>query len=135
MTSSVYLVEDHPVIQRALNALLEAESDLTVSGIAGTAEEALELIPLGSTDIVLIDVSLPGMSGLALAARLMGSKPTFRTLMVTGHNDVHYARAALAAGANGYVLKDDPNEIIVAVRAVLAGGIYLSMKIRDQVER
>lgn len=134
MTSSVYLVEDHPVIQRAMKALLEAEPDLVVCGIAGSAEEALKLMPTGSPDIVLIDVSLPGMSGLSLAEHLMERRPKFRTLMVTGHDDVHYARAALAAGANGYVLKDDPKEVIVAVRAVLAGEIYLSLKIRDQVK-
>lgn len=130
----VFVVEDHPVIQRALRDLLEHEPDLRVCGLAGTVAEALESIPGSAPDIVLIDVSLPGMSGIELMMRLRAEHAGLKALLVSGYDEAHYAREALAAGALGYVLKDDPDIIIEAIRTVLTGEVYLSEQMRSQVE-
>ncbi len=88
-------------------------------GEAETAEDALIQLPELAPDLVLVDLSLPGMSGLQLIKRLQLEQPALRCLVVTGHVDPLYQQAAIGAGAKGYVTKDDPDEVLEAIRAVL----------------
>jgi len=116
---SIFLVEDHALMRRALRQLLEEQGDLTVVAEAESAESALAQLPHITPDLIMTDLSLPGASGLELVAVLTRQRPELRCLVVTGHADPFYRAAALAAGATGFVTKDDPDEVIGAVRQVL----------------
>ncbi|CAN5881838.1 hypothetical protein BH24DEI2_BH24DEI2_09970 [soil metagenome] len=118
------------------SALLELFSgpEWRVLGLAASAEDALQALPALRPDLVLVDVSLPGMSGLKLVERLCVQRPTLKTLMVSGHSETLYARAALSAGACGFVTKDDPDQLLDAVRTVLNGETFVSERLRAALD-
>jgi len=123
----VFLVEDHPVYAEGLVDILKSEPDLAVCGQAGSAEEALRHIPKLAPDLVLVDITLPGMSGLDLIKRLRPKYPEIKLLVISMREEQLYAARVLRAGGDGYVMKQqDPEEIIDAIRDVLAGRIYVS---------
>ena len=104
---------------------------LSVCGAAASAEEALEYLPDAAPDVVIVDMALPGMSGTDLIATLQQNGATPRCLVLSGHSDVTYAKRALAAGSQGYVLKGSAHELEEAIREVLAGKTYLSQPLRQ----
>lgn len=116
---TIFLVEDHPVMRRMLRGHVEEEADLTVIGESDSAEDALRQLAALDPDLLLVDLSLPGLSGMDLVRVLKRERPDLRCLVVTGHSDRLYRKAASAAGATGYVTKDDPDEVLAAVRAAL----------------
>ena len=120
-TYSIFLVEDHLLVRRALRQLLEAEVNLTVVAEAGSAESALAQLSNIAPDLILTDLSLPGISGLELVEALTQQRPELTCLVVTGHVDPFYRAAAFAAGAACFVTKDDPDEVLEAVWQVLDG--------------
>lgn len=123
---NLLLVEDHPSFAAALKLLLEQERDLKVLMVVDTAEEALRVIPDLILDLVLIDISLPKMNGIELAAQLNKTYPSLPCLMVSGHLSGLYLKRCLAAGARGYVLKDDPKGILNGIYQVMRGETYIS---------
>ncbi|MGO8700091.1 MAG: response regulator transcription factor [Limisphaerales bacterium] len=126
----VFLVEDHPVYAEGLVEVLKTEPGLTVCGKAGSAEVALRLIPRLKPDLVLVDITLPGMSGLDLIKQLRPAYPQMKLLVISMRDEQLYAARVLRAGGDGYVMKQqDPEEIIAAVRDVLAGRIYVSEEV------
>jgi DNA-binding NarL/FixJ family response regulator len=126
----VFLVEDHPVYAEGLVEILKSEPGLAVCGQAGSAEEALRDIPGLKPDLVLVDITLPGMSGLDLIKRLRPKYPAIKLLVISMREEQLYAARVLRAGGDGYVMKQqDPEEIIDAIRDVLAGCIYVSEEV------
>src|ERR1039458_8841599 len=126
----VYLVEDHPVYAEGLVEILKSDPCLAVCGPAGSAEEALRDIPRLKPDLVLVDITLPGMSGLDLIKRLRPKYPEIKLLVISMREEQLYAARVLRAGGDGYVMKQqDPEEIIDAIRDVLAGRIYVSEEV------
>lgn len=126
MSSRIFIVEDHPLMQRAVSALVGRLPDATVCGIAATGEEALLQLPEAQADLVLVDVSLPGMSGIELAGAITTQWPALPCLMLSGHQEAAYVERALAAGARGYVMKGETQELNAAILYVLDGGEYLA---------
>jgi DNA-binding NarL/FixJ family response regulator len=126
---SILIVEDHLVFGKALTTLLEEQ--WTIVGIVGSAEEALEQLPNLDVDMVLIDVSLPEMSGIQLVSEIQAKYPNILCLMLSGHLTVSYMERALEAGARGYILKDDGLKIRDAVQRVFDGEIYVSDMLRQ----
>lgn len=114
--TSVFVVEDHPVMRATLRGLLETQPGLRVVGMVASATEALAQVPLARPDLVLVDLSLPDMSGDLLVTRLLAQQPDLRTLIVSGHEAELYAATALRAGARGFVMKDDPEALVRAIR-------------------
>ena len=104
------------------------QKDLTVVAVAPTAEIALEELPHLQVDLMLVDMSLPAMSGIELITIASRQYPAIRYLMVSGHNEPDYIQRAMAAGAQGYVPKENPVALLEAVRAVIAGETYLGGK-------
>lgn len=120
----VFVVDDHPVIRETLSAFIERIDDLEICGTATSGDEALTRIVACRCDLVLVDLSMPGMSGIDLVRRLQEQKPECRCLILSGHSEQVYVRDSLEAGARGYVTKGDPDALLRAIRVVLEGGIY-----------
>lgn len=99
--------------------------------VAETAEEALERLSELQVDLALVDVVLPHTSGIELVSMISKKYPHLPCLMISGRNARHYIQRSLAAGARGYVLKDDIQEVIRGVQHVLEGGIYVSEQISE----
>jgi len=129
----VFLVEDHPVMREGYAALFARSPGLAVCGEAADATEALVRIREVEPDLALIDLALPGTSGLELIRQLRAFQPDLRVLVVSAHSETLYAERALRAGAQGYVMKDEaPATIVDAARAVLDGDRYLSPAMRSR---
>jgi len=127
---TVFIVDDHPVFREGLVQLIEGENDLTVCGEAGDAEHALEAIPRCKPDLVVVDITLPGRSGLDLIKELRALNGGIKLLVVSMHDEALYANRVLRAGGDGYVMKqEDPQEIVHAIRDVLEGRIYVSEEV------
>jgi two-component system response regulator NreC len=122
----ILLVDDHAVLRSGLRLLLDAQPGLQVVGEAGDAQEALELAAKVQPDLVLLDLTLPQMDGIAMLPLLRKLLPSARVLVLTMHDDEGYLRQAFRAGAAGYVLKKAADaELIAAVRAVMRGENYV----------
>jgi DNA-binding NarL/FixJ family response regulator len=127
------VVEDNAILASTLVRFLRDQGDLTIVGVATTAEAALKQLETLVVDLVLVDVALPAMSGIDLVAIVHKRYPELPCLMLSGHNEIDYVRRALAAGAKGYVVKSSPLTILAAVKRVLAGEIYLSDELRRKL--
>jgi len=128
------VADDHAVVGEGLKSLINAQPDMEVTGEAGDGRAACEWAEHMRPDVVVLDVSMPGMSGAQAAARLRQGCPEVRVLALTVHEDKGYLRQLLGAGAAGYVLKRAAaEELIRAIRAVAAGGVYLDPALAGQV--
>lgn len=116
------IADDQAMLRGALAALLELEDDLTVVGVAGDGEAAVDLVTQTTPDVCLMDIQMPGMDGIAATAAVRAASPGTRVLIVTTFARPGYLRSALDAGASGFVVKDAPSEQLAdAVRRVHAG--------------
>lgn len=130
----ILLVDDHPLLRQGIAMTIEAEADLTVAGQAGDAEEALALFDKLSPELVVTDISLPGMNGLELVKHLLTLHPDLPVLVVSRHDEELYAERAVRAGARGYVSKIAAgDQLVKAIRRVLRGGIHLSEELKDRM--
>lgn len=128
------LVEDHAILREGLRALLELEPDLRVAAEAANSLDAVPTIEAAGPDLVITDIALPGRSGIELIGCLRELHPFLKILVLTAHNSEEYIRAALNAGAHGYVLKDASRaELLQAIRAVLGGQTYLCASVTAKV--
>jgi DNA-binding NarL/FixJ family response regulator len=128
---SIFLVEDHAGFAQALDNMLSQNHDLKIIAVAETAEEALEQLRDLKVDLVLIDFSLPDMTGLNLLERLHHEDPNLRCAILSGHLLPQHARRALDMGARGYLIKDNPVEIITGIQSMLRGEYYVSEELRN----
>src|ERR1017187_9345209 len=127
---TIYIVEDHPVFREGLAQLVKAEQDLTVCGQAGDAAQALRTITRLKPDLVLVDITLPGKSGLELIKELRSRNRKVKLLVLSMHDEALYADRVLRAGGDGYIMKqEDPEEVVHAIRDVLGGRIYVSEEV------
>ena len=130
----VLVVEDHPLFRKGVVALLAAEPDLEVAGTAGSGEEAVVLAADLRPDVVLMDLQLPGMSGIEATRAIAGADPAARVLVLSLFEDEDSVFLALRAGARGYVLKDaGEEELTGAIRAVARGEAIFSRAIAGRV--
>lgn len=130
----IAIVEDNRVIRESLAEFVQADPECQCVCVCGTAEEALKAIPKQQPDIVLMDVQLPGMSGIECTAQLKQILPALQIIMVTVYEDTDRIFKALRAGACGYLLKRcTPEELISAVREVRQGGAPMSREIARKV--
>ncbi len=129
-TRKVFIVEDHPVFRQGLKQMVNSEQGLTVCGEAGDAETGFSAIKRLEPDLVLVDITLPGESGLDLIRRVRTALPSTKMLVVSMHDEALYANRVLRAGASGYIMKqEDPDEIVHAIHDVLNGHIYVSEEV------
>ncbi|MFP4229089.1 MAG: response regulator [Salinivenus sp.] len=132
--TDIILVDDHPLLRKGLARTIESEVDLNVVAQMGSAEEVLEEIEDLDPDLAIVDISLPGMSGLELIKHLQSRSPDMATLVVSRHDETLYAERCLRAGAKGYVMKQEAGDVIVeAIRRVLDGRIFVSDEINERL--
>lgn len=130
----VMIVDDQTLVREGLASLLSLTPDLEVVGKAGDGAEALALVECCKPDVVLMDVRMPGMNGVAALRHLRASHPHLRVLMLTTFDDDDYLFASLKAGAAGYLLKSiDPDQLAATIRAVHRGEIALDTGVTRRV--
>lgn len=130
----IMVVDDHPVVREGLVAILEDEPDFEIAGATGSAEDALAMAAQARPDVILLDLELPGMSGVEAIPRLAAAVPHARVLVLSAYDTDERVLGAVKAGARGYLLKGaTAGEIAQAIRAVHAGGSYLASRVADTV--
>ena len=131
---SVLLVDDHAVVREGYRRLLERHGDIAVIGEAGDAATAHSLFCSRAPQIVVMDITLPGTSGIEAMRRMLAYNPEARVLIFSMHEDTIFAKRALQAGAFGYVTKASaPTVLVEAIHAVAAGKRYLSPEIAQKL--
>ncbi len=126
MTIRVLIVDDHPVVRSGLKSLLDAEDDIEAVGEAGTMQEAVFRTRSLKPDVILMDVVMPGGSGIEATPAVLKEAPDAKVLILSMQDDPSYVRESFAAGASGYVLKEAADEeVVTAVREVAGGGHYV----------
>jgi DNA-binding NarL/FixJ family response regulator len=132
--AKVLIIDDHPVVRNGLSQLICHEGDLEVCGEAGSASEALKLIPALRPDILLLDISLGETNGISLIKDILSRFGEMNILALSMHDESLYAERALRAGAKGYIMKEEATDkVIGAIRRVLRGEIHLSERMSTRL--
>ena len=125
----VVLADDHPVVRIGIRGLLEASGDIQVIGEAADGRRAMQLIldPTLVIDVLVLDLSLPRLSGMEVLTQALAARPSLGVLILSMHPEEQYARRLLAAGASGYLAKDrSEHDVVDAVRKIASGGRFVS---------
>lgn len=135
MKYKLFIVEDHPVVRAAYHRMINRESDLEIVGETDNGSDALDMIASVRPDLVLIDISLPGMSGITLITHLRSLYPDMPMMIISGHEEALYAKHALQAGAKGYLVKTGLADVMIeAIHRVLNGEVYISGTVRQKLK-
>jgi DNA-binding NarL/FixJ family response regulator len=130
--SKILLVDDHPLVREWLANLINEQPDLRICGEASNAPQAFQKIGVERPDIVIVDISLEGGSGIDLIKNIKATHPDVAMIVLSMHDESLYAERALRAGARGYIMKREATKkILHAIRSVLDGKLYISDKISD----
>ncbi len=129
----VFVADDHAVVRAGLRQILEAQG-MTVPGEGGTADEVLAGVEERTTDVLVLDLSLPGGNGLDLLKEVKRRRPDLPVLILTVHSEDQYAVRALRAGASGYLTKDmAPEQLVEAIRKVYRGGRFVTPALAERL--
>jgi DNA-binding NarL/FixJ family response regulator len=130
----VIIVDDHPVVRRGLKQILQEEPDVKVVGEAESAVEALKIIRTIDCDAVVLDISLPGASGVEILKQLKYEYKKLPVLILSVHPEEQYAVRVMKAGASGYLTKESaPDELVKAIRKIISGGKYISSSLAERL--
>jgi len=130
---TLLLVEDNLLLANTMVKFLRDHGKLEVCAVVPSAEAALERLPLLKVDLLLVDVALPGMNGIEFVTMVSNLHPDVPCLVLSGHTELDYIRRAIAAGARGYVVKSDPEQILIAIQQVLKGNVYLNEELQRKI--
>lgn len=127
MKTRVLIADDHPIVRSGIRAELTRHSDFQIVGEAITADEVIQLVGQAATDIIILDISMPGIKAAEVIKRIGKSHPDTKILVLTAHGDKGTIMSMLKAGAHGYVLKDEDPEVVPdAIRTVMSGKNWVS---------
>ena|ERR1700730_4772577 len=130
----VLIADDHAIVRRGLKEILVRELEDSAFGEAKDAEEILVRMQCGDWDLLILDITMPGRSGLDVLRDLKVLRPKLPVLVLSVHSEAQYGKRILSAGASGFMNKESaPEELIVAVRKVLAGGLYVSSVLAERL--
>ena len=130
----VFIADDHSIVREGLKQILTDTYDMTVTGEANSGPEALRKIQKGNFDAIVLDLSLPGMSGLDVLKQVKINKPDLPVLILSIHPEEQYAVRVLKAGASGYLGKETaPEELVGAIRKISSGGRYVSTNLAEKL--
>jgi two-component system, NarL family, invasion response regulator UvrY len=128
----ICVVDDHAILRRGMIDFLEEQSDLRVVGEAGDGLHALELVRSLRPEVLLLDINMPGQSGIELMPYLLAKDPTLKIIILSGLSEEHYALTLLRSGAMAYLSKQcDPCDIVSAIRSVAVGKRFVTCKVGD----
>lgn len=132
----VLLADDHAIVRQGLKQLLSDTDDLTVAGEAANGNEVLQQVRQHDWGVLLLDISMPGKSGLELIKQIKAEKPKLPILVLSMHHEEQYALRALRAGASGYLTKEtDAEHLVSVIRKVARGGVFLSANMAEMIAR
>jgi len=135
MNIRVVIVDDHPMVTEGIEAILESFDDISVVGTLSNGQDAVDQVITLAPDVMLLDLNMPGLSGLNAIEMILEVRPQTRILILSMHDSSEYINTALSHGARGYILKDVPtDEIRTAIDAVMAGGEYLCTGAKGSLE-
>ncbi len=130
----ILIADDHPVVRKGLKEIIEVTPDMMVGDEASNGQEALEKVRKNDFDVVLLDISMPGRSGLEILKELKSEKPELSVLILSMHPEEQYAVRVLKAGASGYLTKESaPDELIAAIRKASIGRKYVSSSLAEKL--
>lgn len=130
----IVIVDDHAIVRTGLRQFFSEQVDLRVTGEAANGREALDLVRQGDLDVLVMDLSMPGQSGVDALAAIHARVPELPILILSGFPEAHYATTMLKQGASGYLNKEcDPEEIVNAIRTVARGRKYISTAVAEQL--
>lgn len=130
----VVLADDHQILREGLKQLLQAAGDLDVVGEAGDGLEVLDRVRRLDFDVLLLDMSMPGKSGVELIKQVKAEKPKLRILVLSMHEEHQYAVRAIRAGASGYLTKESAaSQLVAAIRKVAGGGAYITAEVAERL--
>lgn len=130
----ILIVDDHPIMRKGLAGTIESELGFEVVGQLESAEQALKVYGSLEVDLMIVDVSLPGMNGIELVKNIIFQNPDQKILILSRHEESLYAERALRAGAKGYLMKFEPADVLMkAIRKVLNNGIFVSDEIGEKL--
>ena len=131
---NVLIADDHPIVRHGLRQILAESDDILVSGEAGTSQETLNQIWKKKFDVVLLDISMPGRSGLEIIKEIKAEGSKTSVLVLTAYPEEQYAMRALKSGASGYLVKKSaPEELVTAIKKVSTGGKYISASLAEKL--
>ena len=131
---SVILADDHAVVRMGFRLLLQDTKDITVVGEAESGEEVLKLLNTRTADVIVMDLSMPGIGGLETISRIVSKDKSPKILILSAHEDAIHPKRSLKAGANGYLSKRGaPEELIKAIRQIHSGNMYIEPSIAQKV--
>lgn len=134
MKTRIYIVDDHPIVRRGLAGLINAERDMEVVGEAEDSSKATAEIMQIRPDLVVVDISLKGNSGLELIKNIKSFDPNIQVVVLSMHDESLYALRVLKAGARAYVMKQDmANKVMEAIRRIRKGLLYVSDRVASQM--
>ena len=135
-TKRIVIVDDHPLLRRALRELIQGEPDLDVCGEAANGHRAVQIVEQQRPDLVILDLSLKNSHGLDLIGQVRTRSPSTHVLILSMFDETVYAERCLRAGADGYIQKqDEVDKILEGVRTVLAGGLHISEELSSRILR
>jgi len=128
------VADDHTIVREGLKQILAAASDLRVVGEASDGHQVMERVRALDFDLLLLDMSMPGKSGIELIKQVKAEKPKLRVLVLSMHEEKQYAVRAIKAGASGYVTKDSAGtQLVTAIRKVAGGGAFITAEVAEQL--
>jgi two-component system, NarL family, response regulator NreC len=130
----ILIVDDHPIVRHGIAQLLNAQPDLVCAAEADDADDALRILREQSFDLLIVDITMPGLSGLDLIRRVRTRDQKTPILVLSMHEEAIYAERALAAGARGFLMKQEATEkLVAAARKLLAGGVHVSRAMEERM--
>ncbi len=130
----IIVADDHTIVREGLKQLLGAQTDFTVAGEAQDGHDVIRLVREMEFEVLLLDMSMPGRSGIELIKQVRNEKPRLRILVLSMHEERQYAVRAIKAGAAGYLTKESASaQLVTAIRKVASGGAYISSAVAEQI--
>ena len=134
MSYDVFVIDDHPLFSRGLAQLIETQANFKVTGMAKDGEEALAFLQEQNPSLIILDLNLGQEDGLDLIRKILEIKPDQKILVLSMHDERFYSERAIAAGAKGYIMKEEAeSRVIDAIKTVAEGNIYLSQNERERI--
>ncbi|MCL4798504.1 MAG: response regulator transcription factor [Burkholderiales bacterium] len=134
MTVRVLIADDHAIVRDGLRRILSGDAGFTVAGEAKDGHEVLAAVRAGGFDVLLLDLSMPGRSGVELVRQVKAERPQVRVLVLSMHDEAQYAVRAIRAGASGYLTKDAATgQLVQALRKIAAGGLFITPAVAERL--